>query len=123
MLWKAGRANSESEFDYVLQEMAQINDRAPTWLLNHADPIHWAEFLFIGQRFGHLTSNIAELLNAWPLEPCEMSILMLFEDYRHKLMDWFDVRRKLEVTTPGILVSKVANEMKGLASASKSTSL
>ena len=103
--------------------MAQINDRAPTWLLNYADPIHWAKFLFVEQRFGHLTSNIAESLNAWLLEAREKSILGLFEDYRHKLMDWFDVRRKLEVTTPGILVSKVANEMKGLASASKSTSL
>src|SRR5436190_21659315 len=95
--------------------MAQINDRAPTWLLNHADPIHWAEFLFIGQRFGHLTSNIAESLNAWLLKARKKSILGSFEDYRNKLMDWFDVRRKLEVTTPGILVSKVANEMKGLA--------
>ena len=104
--------------------MRAINSTCVNWLfITNAHPRHWATVYFPGRRYGHLTSNIAESLNAWLLEAREKSILGLFEDYRHKLMDWFDVRRKLEVTTPGILVSKVANEMKGLASASKSTSL
>src|SRR5437667_3635062 len=108
MLWKAARAMSEEEFDKVLQEIGEIDQRAPKWLLDHADPVHWAEFLFQGKRYGHLTSNIAESLNSWLLDAREKPILALFDQVRHQLMKWFDLRRKLETRTTGILVSKVA---------------
>ena len=115
ILWKAARAISEAEFDKALQEMGEINHKASKWLLDNADHIHWAEFLFEGKHYGYLTSNIAESLNSWLLEAHEKPILELFEQVRHQLMNWFDMRWKLETATLGILVFKVVTQIKGLA--------
>jgi hypothetical protein len=48
--------------------MATIDPKSVPWLLKHADPKHWAELSFDGERYGHLTSNIAESLNTWLLK-------------------------------------------------------
>ena len=87
--------------------MSSINSRCVKWLTDHAAPVHWAEIYFQGHRYGHLTSNIAESLNAWLKEAREMPILALLEKIRHQLMDWMHARRALEITTTGLLVSPV----------------
>ena len=60
-----------------------------------------------GHRYGHLTSNIAESLNAWLKEACEMPILALLEKIHHQLMEWMQARCALEITMTGLLVSMV----------------
>lgn len=89
-LWKAACAITQPAFDKALEDIASINSKAVDWLLNHAKSEHWAEIYFPGHRYGYLTSNIAESLNAWLREAREMPILAMFEQIRHKPMDWFD---------------------------------
>jgi len=108
LLWKAARALTKEEFDETLDNMKQINPRTVPWLYANAHPVHWAELYFRGRRYGHLTSNIAESLNAKLLPAREMPILALLESIHSTLMDWFSQKRQLEVNTPGIIVRKVA---------------
>src|SRR5436190_4222033 len=108
LLWKAARALTKEEFDVALENMKQINPRTVPWLYANANPIHWAELYFSGRRYGHLTSNIAESLNAKLLPACEMPILALLESIRSILMDWFSEKRQLEANTSSLIVRKVA---------------
>ena len=55
---------------------------------------------FPGRRFGHLTSNIAESLNAWLLQARDLPILPMLEGIRHRLMDLFEKRRQLADKIP-----------------------
>jgi len=64
LLWKAARAVKQSDYDTALADMVKINPQSVPWLLEHANPQHWAELHFNGERYGHLTSNITESLNA-----------------------------------------------------------
>ena len=66
---------------------------------------------FCSRRYGHLTSNIAESLNAKLLPAREMPILALLESIRSTLMDWFSQKHQLEANTPGIIVRKVATQI------------
>ena len=93
LLWQAARATSAEAFDGIMEKMHGIAPAAVEWLLSHANPEHWYKFYFNGRHNGHLTSNIAESLNAWLLEAREKSIEAMFEHIRHQLMEWFVVRR------------------------------
>jgi len=113
-LWKAARATSAEIFNDCMDKMKGIAPNSVAWLLLHAPPKHWAEFYFPGHRYGHITSNIAESLNASILEAREKPILAMFEQLRHHLIQWFNVRREIDIDMDGILVSKVANEIKSV---------
>ena len=77
---------TEEDFNKALNGMKEISERAHDWLLNHAHPMYWAELYFHGCRYGHITSNIAESLNATLLEAHGKPILEMFEHIRYKLM-------------------------------------
>jgi len=98
-------------FDTAVNDMQGMNNRAWQWLQENAPPEHWAELFFEGRRYGHLTSNISESLNAWLLRARELPVLPMLELIRQKLMEWFAERRRLEATTRGFLVSKRAKEI------------
>jgi len=114
LLWKAARALTEDDFNKALDGMKTINPRSVPWLLSHANPEHWAELYFKGRRYGHLTSNIAESLNAWLLPAREMPILPLLERIRQQLMEWFSARRQIDANATGIVVSKVGKQIQTL---------
>jgi hypothetical protein len=111
LLWKAARALTKEDFDAALEEMKLINPRTVPWLYANANPVHWAELYFPGRRYGHLTSNIAESLNAKLLPAREMPILALLESIRKTLMDWFAEKRQLEANTSGLIVKKAATQI------------
>ena len=90
-------STTEQDFDKALNGMKGISERAHDWLLNHAHPMHWVELYFHGRRYGHITSNIAESLNAALLEAREKPILGMFEHTRHKLMEWYVERRQINL--------------------------
>ena len=79
LLWMAASTVEENVYETALRDMAKINPLSVPWLLEHADPRHWAELYFVGKRYGHLTSNIAESLNSWLLKVREMPVLPMFE--------------------------------------------
>src|SRR5579859_7148723 len=79
LLWQAAQMTTKEIFNEALANMSKINERSVKWLLQYADSKHWAELYFVGKRYDHLTSNIAESLNSWILEAQEMSILAMLE--------------------------------------------
>src|SRR5579859_90166 len=111
-LYEAARAITEEEYNKAIDQMRGINSDAVDWLLEHAPREHWCEQYFPGQRYGHITSNIAESLNAWLAEPREKPIIAMLEQIRHQLMEWFVARRQMDQNTEGILVSSVAKNIK-----------
>ena len=114
LLWTAARAISKEDYDKALADMRTINPKSVDWLLSHTQPVHWAEIYFPGRRYGHLTSNIAESLNAWILEARELLILAILERIRHQLMKWFAERQVTEAETQSLLVNKIALEIQTL---------
>ena len=114
LLWKAARATTETIFNQALIDMRSINPACVDWLLQTANPLHWAELYFKGKRYGHLTSNIAEAFNAKLMEAREMPILAMLEEIRQQLMGWFASRRQLENNTAGAIVSGVQLQIQKL---------
>ena len=114
LLWKAAKATTLESYNDYLSKMDPIHIDARPWLLGNANPLHWANIYFLGKRYGHYTSNIVESFNAWILEAREQPILAMFETIRHQLMNWYDERRQLEITTPGILIKDVSNKIQGM---------
>jgi MULE transposase domain/SWIM zinc finger len=115
LLWTAARAISKEGYNKALNDMTAINTKAVDWLCSHTQPVHRAEIYFPGRRYGHLTSNIAESLNAWILEARELPIIVMLERIRQQLMKWFIERRNLEDSIQGLLIAKIATELNTLA--------
>jgi hypothetical protein len=111
-LYQAARAITEEEYNKAIDQMHDINSDSVDWLLVHAPREHWCEYYFPGQRYGHITSNIAESLNAWLAEAREKPIIAMLEQIRHQLMGWFVTRRQMDKDTEGILVSSAAKGIK-----------
>jgi SWIM zinc finger len=114
LLWQAARATTEDVYLDTIKKMRDINEKAVDWLLKEAKPEFWVECYFEGNRYGHLTSNIAESFNSKILTAREQPILAMLETIRQQLMDWFTARRLLEAKTPGFLVSTVLNQLNEL---------
>ena len=93
LLWEAARATTEEEFHTACNAMRAINSMRVDWLFNNAHPMHWATVYFLGRRYGHLTSNIAESLNSWLLKARDMPIVAMLETIHTKLTGWFAERR------------------------------
>jgi SWIM zinc finger/Transposase, Mutator family len=108
LLWQAARATTVTDFNATIEDMRKIKPAAVTYLLESADPKHWAECYFPGNRYGRLTSNQAESLNSWLRDARKQPILPMLETIRHQLMEWFSARRQLELNTTGLLVSNAA---------------
>jgi MULE transposase domain. len=48
LLWKAATAITEADFNQCLQDMKAINPVSVDWLLQTANPEHWADLYFKG---------------------------------------------------------------------------
>jgi hypothetical protein len=117
LLWAAARATTEADFKKSMADIKAISPACVEWLNDKSrDPKHWADLYFPGRRYGHLTSNIAEALNAKLLAAREMPILAMLEEIRQQVMGWFASRRLSEVETPGGIVSGVAAKIQTLIS-------
>ena len=57
------------------------------WLELHALKENWCEYYFTDNRYGHITLNIAESINAWLLDAHEKPILAMLEQIHRQLMD------------------------------------
>ena len=96
--------------------MRQIDAGAVEWLQKNAVKEGWAEIYFNGCRYGHLTSNIVESLNAWLLNVRDLPIIPLLDTIRVQLMEWFEKRRRLEIAaeTVGLGLAFVSTITKNL---------
>ena len=116
-LFAAAEATTEADFNKALDGIKGISENALKWLLNHAHPQYWADLYFLGKRYGHTTSNIAESLNAAILEAREKPIIEMFESIPHQLMAWFEERRQIDsnnLPAGQIIVSKALKKIQDL---------
>ncbi|KAM7496061.1 hypothetical protein LguiA_020475 [Lonicera macranthoides] len=103
LLWEAANALTILEFESKLLEIEEISQEAAYWI-RRVPPRLWATAYFEGTRFGHLTANIVESLNAWILEASGLPIIQMMECIRRQLMTWFNERRETSMQWTSILV-------------------
>ncbi|KAI5151527.1 hypothetical protein ENBRE01_2197 [Enteropsectra breve] len=63
-IWTAAKASSISDFELQIQEIAKNNGQAVAEYIRNIPCEHWARAYFKIPRFGHVTSYIAESINA-----------------------------------------------------------
>ena len=68
----------------------------------------------IGRRYGHLTSNIAESINAFLLRAREMPVFPMMEYIRGELMRWFDERSTKGLAEGGPVIRSVVKQIQVL---------
>ncbi|XP_059625978.1 uncharacterized protein LOC132269014 [Cornus florida] len=103
LLWEAANALTVIEFEAKILEIEEISQEAAYWI-RRVPPRLWATAYFEGTRFGHLTANIVESLNAWILEASALPIIQMMESIRRQLMTWFNERREVSMQWTSILV-------------------
>ncbi|MCO5560711.1 hypothetical protein L7F22_014329 [Adiantum nelumboides] len=89
LFWVAAYASTTSNYDEAILGMKAISLAAIEYLLSMSPPSHWATTHFKGKHYGHLTSNIAESLNSWLLEPRSKPIISMLDIIHHQLTTWF----------------------------------
>lgn len=103
LLWDAANALTVMEFESKVLEIEEISQEAAYWIRRVPARL-WATAYFEGTRFGHLTANIVESLNAWILEASGLPIIQMMECIRRQLMTWFNERRETSMQWTSILV-------------------
>lgn len=89
-----------------MDRIKEVSEHAEEWI--HGTGLQfWANAFFTRQCYGHLTSNIAEVLNSWILDAREQPVLNMMESIRQQLMDWFQKRQEAALQQNGIVISKV----------------
>ena len=101
LLNAAAHATRTDIYDDIIREMGVRNEACVTWLLTTASPKFWAKAHFSGSRYGQMTSNIAESLNAWLLKAREQPLVPMLETIRENLSNWF-VKRKEKASNMNI---------------------
>lgn len=103
LLWDSANALTVMEFETKILEIEEISQEAAYWIRRVPARL-WATAYFEGTRFGHLTANIVESLNAWILEASGLPIIQMMECIRRQLMTWFNERRETSMQWTSILV-------------------
>ncbi|KAJ7972697.1 MuDR family transposase [Quillaja saponaria] len=103
ILWQAAYSLTDSEFQTKICEIESISREAATWI-RRIPPNLWATAYFEGTRFGHMTANMAESLNALIVEASGFPIIQMMECIRRQLMTWFNERREASMQWSSVLV-------------------
>ncbi|KAL0370459.1 UNVERIFIED_CONTAM: hypothetical protein Sangu_0364000 [Sesamum angustifolium] len=110
LLWEAANALTVMEFEAKLLEIEEISQDASYWV-RRVPPRLWANSHFEGTRFGNLTANVAESLNAWILEASGLPIVQMMECIRRQLMTWFNERREASTQWTSVLVPSAERQV------------
>ncbi|KAL2236444.1 uncharacterized protein LOC105165632 [Sesamum indicum] len=110
LLWEAANALTVIEFEAKLLEIEEISQDASYWV-RRVPPRLWANSHFEGTRFGNLTANVAESLNAWILEASGLPIVQMMECIRRQLMTWFNERREASTQWTSVLVPSAERQV------------
>ena len=111
VLWKAAKCTTQAEFHECIDALEVANPAAASYV-RLIDPKKWARSYFLGRRFGHLTSNIAESSNSWLEEPRRLNPTDLFSSFIRKVNALFLARREVYSTLlPNALPDRVASSV------------
>ncbi|KAL0219765.1 hypothetical protein P9112_005418 [Eukaryota sp. TZLM1-RC] len=92
-IFRLAKCGSKVEYEKLLREMTLVSPAAANYIRNTAEPHHWVEYQFPGNRCGHVTSNIVECVNACIAEARQLPIVHMLESIRSMLARWFITRR------------------------------
>ncbi|GLT27962.1 hypothetical protein SLA2020_029250 [Shorea laevis] len=91
-LYAAAYAPRPEGFHSSLESIKSIWLEAYNWIIQ-SEPQNWANALFQGSRYNHLTSNFGELFYSWTSDAHELPITQMVDAIRGKIMELIDTRR------------------------------
>ncbi|XP_039131790.1 uncharacterized protein LOC120268452 [Dioscorea cayenensis subsp. rotundata] len=77
---------AEKEFDDAVVDLLNTSADAHQWLMQKSDLTHWANYMFKGDRWGEMYSNVVESFNAWIKEARHLPVTNMVDSIRFKLM-------------------------------------
>ncbi|XP_039138747.1 uncharacterized protein LOC120276076 [Dioscorea cayenensis subsp. rotundata] len=77
---------AEKEFDDAVADLLNTSADAYQWLMQKSDLAHWANYMFKGDRWGEMYSNVAESFNTWIKEARHLPVTNMVDSIRFKLM-------------------------------------
>ncbi|XP_039138740.1 uncharacterized protein LOC120276066 [Dioscorea cayenensis subsp. rotundata] len=77
---------AEKEFDDDVANLLNTSTDAHQWLMQKSDLAHWANYMFKGDRWVEMYSNVAESYNAWIKEARHLPVTNMVDSIRFKLM-------------------------------------
>ncbi|XP_020253522.1 uncharacterized protein LOC109830621 [Asparagus officinalis] len=83
---------TEREFKAVLHQIRMTDQRAYQVALSYG-PSNWANSVFPGIRYGHITSNVAESFNSWIRVARTLPICDMMDHIRVQIMERMNTRR------------------------------
>jgi hypothetical protein len=90
LFWRAIYADTLAKFNASIADLAAQSEHAAKYVLAIPDD-HWATYAFHGRRFGHCTSNLAEIANSLLRSIRELPLLeMLDALYRHQMEKFYN---------------------------------
>ncbi|KAL3329826.1 hypothetical protein AABB24_033937 [Solanum stoloniferum] len=91
-LYTAACAPTLESFERCAENIRAISADAYDWV-TRSEPDHWANALFGGARYGHLTSNFGQPFYDWVMEVNELPITQMVDVLRGKIMELIYTRR------------------------------
>ncbi|KAG5231616.1 MuDR family transposase [Salix suchowensis] len=91
-LYDAAYAPTRDAFGKCIESIRSISPEAYDWIWQ-SDPGNWANSYFLGARYNHITSGIAEPFYSWLAELTALPIIKIIETIRHKLMELIYTRK------------------------------
>ncbi|CAM8937193.1 unnamed protein product [Rhodiola kirilowii] len=88
----AAYAAKHDAFELCVKNIKRISHEAHDWVMN-SEPKHWANALFEGARYNHLTANFGQEFYSWVAEAREMTITQIVDILRGKIMEAIYERR------------------------------
>ncbi|XP_020270552.1 uncharacterized protein LOC109845694 [Asparagus officinalis] len=85
---------TDGEFNAVLRQIRMTDQRAYQVALSYG-PSNWANSVFPGIRYGHITSNVAESFNSWIRVARTLPICDMMDHIRVQIMERMNTRREM----------------------------
>ena len=107
ILKKAAYAPTTSEFQEHMNTILTELPKSAPFIMN-ADPSHWANAAFPGERWGVVNNNLAESWNSWVLVARNMGACAMLDEIRKKIMHMMLEKREAGAKMVGVLCPEPA---------------
>ncbi|XP_039133259.1 uncharacterized protein LOC120270312 [Dioscorea cayenensis subsp. rotundata] len=87
---------AEKEFDDVVADLLNTSADAHQWLMQKSDLAHWANYMFKGERWGKMYSNVTESFNACIKEARHLPVTNMVDSIRWERRLCLVIHRKIE---------------------------
>ncbi|KAF3967267.1 hypothetical protein CMV_008731 [Castanea mollissima] len=88
----AAQAVRLDSFRMCTEQIKRVSSKAYDWVMQ-IEPEYWTNAVFKGERYNHITVNVAELFTNWIDEVRELPIIQKIEVLRSKMMELIHTRQ------------------------------